>query len=87
MILLSFTESCKWGLVEIESLLMGVMNSLLDFESDRNSFAVIGSFEFSVPSAGLKKQWLGFYVDDESIFIKNKLTNYNIILNYTSVTV
>ena len=28
-----------------------------------------------------------FYVDDESIFIKNKLTNYNIILNYTSVTV
>ena len=30
---------------------------------------------------------LGFYVDDESIFIKNKLANYNIILNYTSVTV
>ena len=28
-----------------------------------------------------------FYVDGESIFIKNKLTNYNIILNYTSVTV
>ena len=27
------------------------------------------------------------YVDGESIFIKNKLTNYNIILNYTSVTV
>ena len=28
-----------------------------------------------------------FYVDGESILIKNKLTNYNIILNYTSVTV
>ena len=55
VILLSFTESCKWGLVEIESLLMGAMNGLLDFESDRNSFAVIGSFEFSVPSAVLKK--------------------------------
>ena len=36
MILLSFTESCKWGLVEIESLLMGAMNGLLDFESDTN---------------------------------------------------
>ena len=55
VILLSFTESCKWGLVEIESLLMGAMNGLLDFESDRNSFAVIGSFEFSVPSVVLKK--------------------------------
>ena len=30
---------------------------------------------------------VGFYVDDESIFIKNKFTNYEIILNYTSVTV
>ena len=30
---------------------------------------------------------LGFYVDDECICIKNKLINYNIILNYTSVTV
>ena len=33
VILLLFTESCKWGLVEVESLLM---YGLLDFESDRN---------------------------------------------------
>ena len=51
MILLSFTESCKWGLVEVESLLMGAMHGLLD----RNSFAVIGSFAFSVHLAVLKK--------------------------------
>ena len=30
---------------------------------------------------------LGCYVDGERIFIKNKVTNYYIILNYTSVTV
>ena len=40
MILLLFTESCKWGLVEVESLLMGAMCGILDFESDRNSFAL-----------------------------------------------
>ena len=34
MILLSFTESCKSGLVEVQSLLMGAMYDLLDFESD-----------------------------------------------------
>ena len=50
MILLSFTESCKWALVEVGSLFMGAMYGLLDFESDRNSFAVIGSFAFSIPS-------------------------------------
>ena len=55
VILLSFTKSCKWGLVEVESLLMGAMHCLLDFESDRNSFAVIGSFAFSVSLAILKK--------------------------------
>ena len=55
MILLSFTESCKWGLVEVDSLLMGAMYDLLDFESDRNAFVVIGSFAFLVPSAVLKK--------------------------------
>ena len=53
VILLSFIESCKWGLVEVESLLMGAMYGLLDFESERNSFAVIGSFAFSVPLAVL----------------------------------
>ena len=55
MILLSFTESCKWGLVEFGSLLMGAMYGILNFESDRNSFAVIGSLAFSVPSAVLTK--------------------------------
>ena len=49
VILLSFTESCKWGLVEVDYLLMGAMYDLLDFESDRNAFA------FLVPSAVLKK--------------------------------
>ena len=48
VIILSFTESFKWVLVEVESLLMGAMYGLLDFESDMNSFAVIGSFAFSV---------------------------------------
>ena len=41
VILRSFTESFKWGLVEVESLLMGVMHDLIDFESDGNAFVVI----------------------------------------------
>ena len=52
--LLSFTESCNWGLVEVESLLMGAMYDLSDFEPDRNAFVVIGSFAFLVPLAVLK---------------------------------
>ena len=55
-VILSFTESCKWVLVELESLLMRVMHGLFDFESCRNSFAVIGSFAFSVPSGCSKKK-------------------------------
>ena len=65
VILLSFTESCKWGLVEVGSLLMGAMYGLLDVESDRNSFAVIGSFAFSVPSAVLKKMMAHLMVKDK----------------------
>ena len=37
---------------------MGAMYGLLDFESYRNSFAVIGSFAFSVPLAVLKNGWI-----------------------------
>ena len=36
VILLSFTESCKWGLVEVRSLLLGAMYNILGFESDKN---------------------------------------------------
>ena len=64
VILLSFTESCKWGLVEVDSLLMGAMYDLLDFESDRNAFVVIGSFAFLVPSAVLKKLMAHLMVKD-----------------------
>ena len=43
------------GLVEVDSLLMGAMYDLLDFEPNRNASTVIGSFAFLVPSAVLKK--------------------------------
>ena len=36
VILLSFTESCKWWLVVVGSFLMMVMYVLSNFESDRN---------------------------------------------------
>ena len=36
VILLSFTGSCKWGLVEVGSLVMGAMHGLLYFDSDIN---------------------------------------------------
>ena len=41
------------------------MHDLLDFESDMNSFAVIGSFAFSVPLAVLKKWMAHLMVEDE----------------------
>ena len=64
VILLSFTRSCKWGLVEVESLLMGAMYDLLDFELDWNAFVVIGSFAFLVPSVVLKKLMAHLMVRD-----------------------
>ena len=48
VILLSFTESCKWGLVKVGSLVMGTMYGILGFESDRNPYA------FSIPLGVLK---------------------------------
>ena len=64
VIRLSFTESCKWGLVEVESLLMGAMYELLDFEPARNAFVLIWSFAFLVPSAVLQKLMAHLMVKD-----------------------
>ena len=64
VMLLSFTESCNWGLVEVESLLMGAMYNLLDFEPDMHAFVVIGSFAFLVPSAVLKNLMAHLMVKD-----------------------
>ena len=43
---------------------MWAMYGLLDTESDRNSFAVIVSFAFAVPSAVLKKWMTHMMVKD-----------------------
>ena len=60
----SYFSKLYFSIIKVESLLMGAMYDLLDFEPDRNAFVVIGSFAFLVPSAVLKKMMAHLMVKD-----------------------